>query len=152
MINRFLHIFGGGCRRAADAAVPRWICLRRYRRMFVTLAAIMLLCSGAVTIQRIVLQRADPFALATRSLQPGEMVWLRNADGTVSLRLGDGISSQGRIPVDPAASRVNVDRPLDFLRPDCNFGFSLACHGNIIAMFRPIWRRRASQARHRPTA
>jgi hypothetical protein len=84
------------------------------KRHIITLCVLIaIVCSGAVTLRRIIIQRADVALLAQMDLAPGEMVWLRNTDGTVTLRVGDGIAPTGRIPIDPAASRIHTDRPLD---------------------------------------
>ena len=113
VIGAIPHIFGGGCRRAVDAAVVGWTCMRQHRRTCFALAALVILCSGAVTLKRIVIQRADIAALASRGLQAGEMVYLVNDDGSVTLRIGDGETVYGRTPTDPAAVRVAAQRVLD---------------------------------------
>jgi hypothetical protein len=75
--------------------------------------AIAILCSGAVTLRRIVIQRADYAALTARPLQPGELVYLVNTDGSVTLRVGDGDIAYGRVPIDVAAVRTATQRILD---------------------------------------
>jgi hypothetical protein len=74
---------------------------------------IALLGSGFVTLRRIIIQRADVATFDQRELAPGELVYLVNTDGSITLRVGDGIVADGRIPYDPAASRVIVRRVLD---------------------------------------
>jgi hypothetical protein len=75
--------------------------------------AIAILCGGAVTLRRIVIQRADYAALTARPLQPGELIYLVNTDGTVTLRVGDGFTDYGRVPIDVAAVRTAAQRILD---------------------------------------
>jgi hypothetical protein len=74
---------------------------------------IALLGSGFVTLRRIIIQRADVATFDQRELAPGELVYLVNTDGSITLRVGDGIVADGRIPYDPAASRIIVRRVLD---------------------------------------
>jgi hypothetical protein len=74
---------------------------------------IAILCSGAVTLRRIVIQRADYAALTARPLQPGELIYLVNDDGSVTLRVGDGDTAYGRVPIDAAAVRTANQRVLD---------------------------------------
>jgi hypothetical protein len=74
---------------------------------------IALLGSGFVTLRRIIIQRADVATFDQRELAPGELVYLVNDDGSITLRVGDGIVAGGRIPYDPAASRIIVRRVLD---------------------------------------
>jgi hypothetical protein len=83
------------------------------RRTVIALAAVAILCSGAVTLRRIVIQRADYAALTAQPLQPGELIYLVNSDGSVTLRVGDGETDYGRVPVDVAAVRTANQRVLD---------------------------------------
>jgi hypothetical protein len=103
---------GGECRQAVSSA-SRLNGRLAARRTVITLAAIAIVCSGAVTLRRIVLQRADFAALTARPLQPGELIYLVNDDGTVTLRVGDGATDYGRVPTDPAAVRIASQRVLD---------------------------------------
>ncbi len=80
------------------------------RLIIILLAAAV--CTGALMVGSVILQRVEWPMLEQIRLSPGELVYLVNGDGTATLRLGDGEATYGLQPVDPSAIRIAAQREL----------------------------------------
>jgi hypothetical protein len=114
MINPTNPIPGGECRRAVSSAMRVLVARLAARRTAIAwLALICIVCGGAIRIGPTILQRFSWSMLQARTLAPGELAYIINADGTASLRLGDGVATAGLPLVDPASVRVSAQHLLD---------------------------------------